>query len=195
MNKIRVKFRKKFENKFHNLDQIENCIQQYVRSARELSEPVKTLKLSLLHTDLGLLNSLVAGSDNKLLVHETHRQELLDRPHSPTLILPASLLEYMHLTRKFTTNATKQYQTFLNRKDKDIHHDYREAQVFRGIGNTHYYNHLQDGPDFLSLYTNELEQRENYYEKNLNSYTLSKVCAEKFFSQKKNQRRVLITST
>jgi len=209
LKKLVVLYQDKFEIEIkqlidgEDLSKINYGIQSYVTSSVRQTDELKLLKASILATYEGILTELFEDSeeDIKQFYGKDYFENIskLLEIDSNMLIKSESIKMYRELSTKYTINCISEFHKEIfdsccghNFDDSEFY--YRE--VFRGLGNFRYYNNEAMGNcyDMISKFSC-IDPSILFIERQIfNSFTLSERVADRFMTQKENQRRAKVTT-
>lgn len=186
-----------------DLSKINGGIQSYIDSSVRKTEELKLLKASILASYEGILTEQFENSDEGIKQfygkdYFENIEELLEIDKD-LLIKSESINKYRELATKYTINCISEFHKKMF--DPNCGHNFDDCEfydreVFRGFGNFRYYKNKakKNFTDMLSKFTS-IDSPMPFIERQIfNSFTLSERLAERFMTQKENQRRAIVTS-
>ncbi|MCD0479498.1 hypothetical protein LPB90_13630 [Chryseobacterium sp. LC2016-29] len=209
LKKIVASYQDKFEIEIaklidrKDLSKINNGIKSYVDSSVKNTEELSLLKASLLASHEGIITELFEKSDEgiKQFYGQNYFEDIKEflKIDKDLLIKSESINKYRKLATNYTINCISEFHKEMF--DPNCGHNFDEyefydREVFRGFGNFRYYENKakKNFPDMLSKFTS-IDSPMLFIERQIfNSYTLSERLAERFMTQKENQRRAIVTS-
>lgn len=186
-----------------DLKMINDGIHSYTLSSVNQTKELKILKASILSAYEGILTNLYENLDcsDKQFYGSDYFEIIEGFKHlnESELISAQAIIDYRKLSTKYTIECISEFHKKLYDANSGFNFDeieFYHREVFRGLGNYRYHKNTAKKKfvDVLSKFTS-IDSPMPYIERQIfNSFTLSERVAERFMTQKYNQRRVIIKS-